>query len=388
MKMKKQLLVLMTLAAAVAGAETQVNVQDTGRSKIAVAIQVDNQPYAQCLRRNLELSGIFRVDAAGVVRVTGASGAVQASGAGKSVTCSAAFADKNTAFMAARQMADAMCLAWANQKGFACDKVLFLNRGRAAGKTKVLPSELCVAYPDGLSIQQLTGDAKMAVYPRWKDRESILYISDRNGAPQVWEMNTVTGRRFMKWSFKGSPNGIAISPDGTKVAAILSIHGNPELYVITGDSWKRLTETPLASEGQPTWSPDGRKIAYVSNETRHPQIYVIDVATRQKRRLTSRGRENVDPDWGADGRITYITKRGGAQVAVMDANAGDAGAVLVTGEGGWEHPSWSRNQRHLTANRDKALFIVDTKPLPNGKFEDPKRMFSANGNFISPCWAK
>jgi len=386
--MKKQLFVFAALVATLAGAETQVNVQDTGRSKIAVSIQVANQPFTQCLRRNLELSGVFRVDAAGTVRVTGASGAVQASGAGKALTCTAPFSDQNSAYMAARQLADAMCMTWANQKGFACDKILFLNRGNPAARGAVRPAELCVAYPDGLDIRQLTSDARMAVFPRWKDKDSVMYISDRNGAPQVWEMNTATGRRFMKWSFKGSPDGIAISPDGARVAAILSIHGNPELYVITGDRFIRLTETPLASEGQPTWSPDGRKIAYVSNETRHPQIYVVDVATRQKRRLTSRGRENLDPDWGADGRIAYITKRGGAQVAVMDANAGDANAQLVTAEGGWEHPSWSRNQRHLAANRDKALFIVDAQPLPNGKYEAPKRLFSANGNFISPCWAK
>lgn len=383
--------VLAVLAAAVLTAEaapTYVDVQDEGRSKIAVAVQVSDSSFAQCLKRNLEITGLFRIDAQGAVKVSGQPGAIRAEGQGKAIACTAAFADVQGARMAARQLADAMSQAWGGQPGFACDRVLFLNRGKPAGKGAVRPSELCVSYPDGLDVRQLTGDAKMAVFPRWKDKDSVLYISDRNGAPQIWEMNVATGRRFMKWSFKGSPDGIAVSPDGSQVAAILAIHGNPELYVIRGDRIVRLTETPLASEGQPTWSPDGRKIAYVSNETRRPQIYVIDVATRQKRRLTSRGRENLDPDWGADGRIAYITKRGGAQVAVMDASVGDTGALLVTAEANWEHPSWSRNRRHLVANRDKDLFLVDTKPLDNGKFEDPKRLFSANGNFISPCWAK
>ena len=168
------------------------------------------------------------------------------------------------------------------------------------------------------------------------------------------------------------------------MAAILSFQGNPELYVLQGDRFIRLTTTPNASEGQPTWSPDGKKIAYVSNETRHPQIYVIDVATKAKRRLTSRGRENIDPDWGPDGRIAYITKRGGAQVALMTSADGDASATLVTDQGNWEHPSWARDRRHLVANRDRALFVIDT--LPEG--DKPRQVFHANGNWISPCWMR
>ena len=154
--------------------------------------------------------------------------------------------------------------------------------------------------------------------------------------------------------------------------------------MLHGDRYERLTNTPLASEGQPTWSPDGRKIAYVSNETRHPQIYVIDVATKAKRRLTSRGRENIDPDWGKDGRIAYITRRGGAYVAVMSPAEGDASAQLVTDAANWQHPSWSRDMRHVVADRDRALFVIDT--VEGG--DKPRQVFAANGNWISPSWVK
>ena len=122
---------------------------------------------------------------------------------------------------------------------------------------------MCLSYPDGFDVRQVTSDAKMSIYQRWLNDESVIYISDVRGVPQVWEIDTNTGKRRMKWSLKGSPNGIAVSPDGSKIAAILSFQGNPELYVISGDRFVRLTKTPLASEGQPTWSPDG-KIPYRS----------------------------------------------------------------------------------------------------------------------------
>ena len=368
-------------------AEHVVDISGVGTQKFSVQIGVGNQAFAKCLGRNLELSGLFKVGNGGSVRVTGGSGALRAEGGGKVVVSQETFADDKSARMAARRFADSMVATFSNgeQKGFACDRVLFLNRGRQQAKGASVPSEMCISYPDGFDIRQLTSDAKMTIYPRWHGADKIIYISDRNGAPQVWEMDLASNQRRVKWSLKGTPAGIAVSPDGTKIAAILSFHGNPELYVISGDRFTRLTNTPLASEGQPTWSPDGRKIAYVSNETRHPQIYVIDVATKAKRRLTSKGRENVDPDWGPDGRITYITKRGGSMVAVMNSADGDSSSELLTDAANWEHPSWSRDGRHLAANRDKAVFLLDT--FKGG--DEPKIiLMSKGGNFISPCWAK
>ena len=383
--MNKFIAVGLMLASVVAGAETIVDVSGVGNKKFTVQVNVSHPMFAKCLKKNLELSGLFVIGNSGSIKVTGNPGAIRAEGSGKALSCTTAFADDKAARMVARRLSDSMCEAYGHQKGFACDKIVFLNRGKQLAKGEALPGEICMTYPDGFDIRQLTSDAKMTVFPRWKnDGESIFYISDKNGAPQIWEMNTTTGQRNRKWSFKGSPAGIAVSPDGSKVAAILSFQGNPELYVLQGDRFTRLTNTPNASEGQPTWSPDGKKIAFVSNETRYPQIYVIDVATKQKRRLTSKGTQNVDPDWGKDGRIVYITKRGGSQVAVMNPAEGDASAELVTDVSNWEHPSWSRDMRHVVANRDRALFVVDT--IKDG--DKPKQLFYANGNWVSPSWVK
>lgn len=386
-RMKKIIAVVCLSLAGTLSADTVVDVNVSGRSKISVEMHVSHPMFSRCLAKNLEISGLFSVGGAGAIKVSGVPGAIRAEGVGKALNCPVPFTDDRSARMAARQLADVMVSAWSDgkQKGFALDRIIFLDCGKSRGAKTARPSELCVTYPDGFDIRKLTSDGRMTVFPRWQaDGESILYISDKGGAPQIWQMNTLTGRRSVKFSFKGTPAGVAVSPDGSKIAAILSFQGNPELYVLQGGSYTRLTNTPLASEGQPTWSPDGRQIAYVSDETRHPQIYVVDIATRQKRRLTSRGSMNFDPDWGKDGRIAYITRRGAAQVAVMSPNSGDASAHLVTEQSNWEHPSWSRDGRHLVANRDKALFLIDT--LEDG--DKPRQLFTANGNWISPSWQK
>ena len=372
-------------AAMAAGAETVVDVTGVGeKEKTSVSINVTGQSaaaYAATLKRNLELTGCFVVRGDGAVKVTGAvGGSVTARGAGKIVTAPAPATDDKSARMAARRMSDAMCEAMSKdgQKGFACDRVIFVSRKTPRS------SELCMCYPDGQDVRELTRDGKAAVGPRWKDANTVYYIGYLNGGQQIFEHNVETGARRVAFNLKGISSPAAVSPDGTKVAIAASFQGNPELYVLSGGRYTRLTNTKTASEGQPTWSPDGTKIAYVSDETRHPQIYVIDVATKEKRRVTSKGSQNVDPDWGADGRLTYITKRGGlSQVAVMDPKAGDASAKLVTSPVSWEHPAWARDGRHVVAGRDKALFVVDTVDKENGG-DEPRQMFKANGNWITP----
>ena len=374
------------LAAFASSAATVVDVTGTGVEKIAVSVDVKGDAaFAKSLKRNLDLSGCFRVAPAGAIKVTGAVGSqIVASGRGKSLTLPSSAADAKAARMEARRLADKMCETYANQRGFACDRIAFVTKKGGS------VSELCMCYPDGFDIVQLTADGGSVVCPRWNGKGAMYFTGIRKAGPQVFEWSEATGRTALKWSFRGLTTGAAPSPDGRRVAIILSIHGNPELYVIdtVAGTWSRLTTTAYASEGQPCWSPDGRRIVYVSNESRFPQLYVIDVATKKKTLLTKAGSQNVDPDWGPDNRITYITKRReGNYVAVIDMNGSDRTPQLVGDAGDWEHPSWARDGRHVAASRDKALFVVDTTPPENGG-DAPKQLFLNKGNGITPSWSR
>ena len=379
--MKKFAFWMAALVALHGFAETIVDVTGEGVEKISVSVNCGGGVYEKTLKRNLDLSGAFTIRSDGAIKISGApGGTVTASGRGRTISQSATGGDDKALRMAARRFANAVSETFAGQKGFALDKICFVNR-RGSNN-----ADVCECYPDGGDIRQLTGDGKAAVGPRWKDAESVFYTGYRNGGPAIWEVNTSTGARKLKWSFKGLTTGARVSPDGTKVAIILSVHGNPDLYVIdiaTGH-YRRLTKTPQASEGQPAWSPDGRQIVYVSNETRHPQLYIIDVESGVKRRLTSKGSQNVDPDWGPDGRIAYISKRGANYVAVIDPKVGESSTRLVTDGRNWEDPSWSRDARHIVAGRDKALFLIDTE---DGG-DKPRQIFGTDGNWIDPSWSR
>ena len=379
-------LVACFIVSAFAAAPT-VHVKKEGASRVVVSIETAGgtsaTAYRNSLQRNLERTGYFQVGPNGQIRVKGApGGTVTAEGAGKQVSLSAAVTDDRSARMAARQMSDAIVKAHTGGRGFAMERIAFVNRKGPDN------AELYMCYPDGYDIRQITSDGRAAVGPRWAPNKNDLYYTGfLQRTPLVYRLDVSTGRRNLLAQFKGLATGAAVSPDGKSCAIVLSYQGNPELYVLDFATKRvsRMTRTPAASEASPCWSPDGRQIAYVSDETRHPQVYVVDVATRKTRRLTNMGSENTNPDWGADGALTWCTKRGGSNyVAVMNPAQGEGSTRLVTDGGTWEHPSWAADGRHVVASRDQALFIVDT--APDG--DRPVRLFANGGNWMNPAWCR
>jgi len=374
---RNSLLAVIATLAGMAVAETVIDVTGSGAQKHEVAVRVANRAFATSLRRNLEMSGLFVVKESGGIVVSGTPGAsVQATGGGKSVTQPAPGTDDASARMAARRLSDAMCEAYGGQKGFACDRIAFVNRKGSNS------ADLCTCYADGLDARKFPSDNAGIVGPRWKNANTLFYTSLAAG-PQIWEYDVASERRpTMKWSFKGLTTGAAVSPDGSRVAIILSFQGNPELYVIDSkDNYVRLTNTKNASEGCPAWSPDGRQIVYMSNANNTQQLYIADVATRKSVRLTGIGRQNMEPDWGKDGRIAYVSN---GQIKVIAPKEGESSAITVTKTGGWRHPSWSRDGRHLVASNGKTMYVIDT--MPNG--DDPRPIPLASGNWGDPCWSK
>ena len=80
-----------------------VTVEKAGAEKITVAINVQgNAWYQKCLKKNLELSGIFKVAPSGSIVVSGAAGgAVSATGRGKTIRANEAISNDASARMAA-----------------------------------------------------------------------------------------------------------------------------------------------------------------------------------------------------------------------------------------------------------------------------------------------
>ncbi len=362
-----------------------VDVVKQGAVKVTVAVQVSGSPdYAKALKKNLELSGWFKVAPSGSITVSGtAGGTVKAAGYGKAVTSSETFSDAAGARMAARRMSDAIVKSFSDGgTGFATKRIAYVNRKGSDN------AELYMCYPDGWDMRQVTSDGRAAIGPRWAFNGTDVYYTGFLHEKQLsYRINVDTEQRECLGFFKNGASGAAASPDGRSVAIILAYQGNPELYVmdLASRKIKRMTETPAAVESSPCWSPDGRKIAYVSDQTRNPQIYICDVATRKSTRYTQKGRQNTHPDWAPDGKLCWSSLQSGQWCIMVAEAGGDASSArTVTNPGSWQDPSWAADSRHLVASRDKALFIVDTDP--DG--DKPVQIFYNKGNWMNPAFSK
>lgn len=287
----------------------------------------------------------------------------------------------------AHRLADEMVRQIKGKPGKAASRIAFVSKESGGGMIAMCDS-------DGYGMQKFSHEKISPLSPYFSpDSRYIYYTSFIRNYPCVFRVSTTGGHREPLANFTGLNAGGAVSPDGTLIAVILSNPGNPELFCINLGTRKatRLTRTPRAAEASPAWSPCGEYIAYVSDETRTPQIYIMDSATKNSKRISFQGSQNVAPSWGADGRIAYASKQGNFKIVVYDPKTGET-KTISHGNEDFEDPSWAPDGRHIICSkregRSSSLWVLDTEgdppvklPLPAGEWRAPEWSKQINGNF-------
>jgi TolB protein len=282
---------------------------------------------------------------------------------------------------AAHRAADDIVYAITGRKGFASAKLLMVGN-RSGSK------ELYLADSDGRGLYPLTADKTVSMAPRWgKDGQQIFYTSFLRKFPAIYRIDLASRKRTRVSNFAGLNTGGAVSPDGRDMAVILSKDGNPDLYImrLADGSLTRITSTPRAVEASPGWSPDGRQLVYVSDQTGTPNLFVVSRSGGQPRQITTRGRQNVSPDWGPHGDIVFSSLIGGKfQVCVVNPQTMEARQV-TSDFADHEDPSWAPNGRHLacavTKQYKSKVYLIDTMG------DAPILLTDYEGDWYSPKWS-
>ena len=270
---------------------------------------------------------------------------------------------------------------------------------------------------------QLTARSGKASWPMWSgDGASIYFMSDRDGAENLWRRPAAAGgddtkvtdfkggrllwpsissdgrriafeREFGIWTVdigaggeaaparplaivrRGAVTGpgvervratsdfddLALSPDGKKIA----FASRGEIFAAasreSGDA-TRVTFT-AAIESSPVWAPDSRRLAYVSTRDGEPRIYLYDFATSAERALTA-GDGDRGPAFSPDGRkLAFVRNRRELRVVDVDTVKGASEIKLADGLFGdaldTGGPSWSPDGRWL------AILAVGDKSFTN-----------------------
>lgn len=219
--------------------------------------------------------------------------------------------------------------------------------------------------------EQLVGRGAKQLWPMWSpDGKSLYFVSDRDGAQNLWVRAGASApkaitrfkdgrvlwptisydgkviafeRDFGVWSFdvaRGQAREVPITLHGASASPtpehlsltsnfqdlVLSPDGKKVAFTARGDVFAasaadggdaaRVTSTP-AVEGQLTWAPDSRRLAYAANRNGAWHIFSYDFGTREEVALTSGPLSDAFPQFSPDGKLVAFV-RDARELRVVD----------------------------------------------------------------------
>ena len=265
------------------------------------------------------------------------------------------------------------------EDGIFLSKIFFVKK---MGNAK----EIFMADYDGASEIQLTNTGVINISPCFSPKTNeVFFTSYLEDDPKLFKVNISTRKVSKVAEFQGIVAAPEISPDGRKIACVLSKDGNSEIYVldINGRIIKRLTNA-RGIDSAPTWSPDGQMIAFSSDRSGSPQLYIMDSDGLNVRRLTYQSGYNDSPIWSSRGdRITFVsrTRSGRFDLASIDTSGNDYRVYTEVGMN--ENPHFSPDGKHIIFSSSRLsqgdIYTMDI----NGKNQ---RRLTRTGTCTNPYW--
>ena len=280
----------------------------------------------------------------------------------------------------AHAFADDIVQAITGKKGIAQTKIAFKVQA-PSGNGKIY-----IADFDGHNAQSITPDNTIVAAPAWAPERTVLYYTSYQlGNPDIFYHNLSTGQRRVIAGYSGLNTSAAVSPDGARVAMILSKSGSPEVWLChpDGSGLKQLTSMPEGASS-PCWSPDGRWICFATEIRGRRMLAKVPAGGGEIQRLPTVGVANPsEPDWSPDGKwIAFTSQMGEFDICVVPADGGNA-TILLRGQ----DPSWSPNSRTLIFVRHTPSYR-DVLSLLDVYTKQVKDIRQISGNDSEPAWAR
>lgn len=188
---------------------------------------------------------------------------------------------------------------------------------------------LNVADADGYRVRTVLQSREPILSGTWApDGDRIAYVSfERDSRPAIYIHNIRDRTRQQVTDFRGLNGAPAFSPDGKKLAMVLSKDGNPEIYILSLDETPRRLRRVTRHYGidtEPSWSADGKSIIFTSNRGGQPQIYSMRLDDLEVERLTFEGDYNARAVLANNGQglIMVHRRKGIFHISYLDLERG------------------------------------------------------------------
>jgi TolB protein len=248
--------------------------------------------------------------------------------------------------------------------------------------------QLLIADADGENPRVAMQSSQPVMSPAWSpDGEWLAYVSFENKAAAVFVQRVSTGERRQVSARTGHNGAPVFSPDGRRLALVLSgSSGDFDVYVLDlgTQALTRITNDP-AIDTEPAWSPDGQTLYFTSDRGGAAQIYATPVQPGARaRRITFGVPYAARPRVSPDGRqLAIVTQEGrGNRIAVVDIASGTA--ITLTSGSLDESPSFAPNGAVLIyAGRDGGQGVLATVSVDG---QVSTRLKSGQGEVREPVW--
>ncbi len=248
--------------------------------------------------------------------------------------------------------------------------------------------QLLVADADGENPRIAVQYNQPIMSPAWSsDGEWLAYVSFEKGVAAVFVQRVRTAERRQVSARAGHNGAPEFSPDGKRLALVLSgSSGNFDIYVLdlASQGLTRITDDP-AIDTEPTWSPDGQTLYFSSDRGGAPQIYAVAAQAGAKPRRVSFGAAYVArPRVSPDGKLLAVMAQEGnvSRVGVIDLASGQLN-LLSRGPLD-ESPSFAPNGAALIyAGRDRGQGVLATVSIDG---QVSLRLKSDQGEVREPVW--
>ena len=136
-----------------------------------------------------------------------------------------------------------------------------------------------------------------------KDGKKIIYCREKLASKKkgnstdlaIWMLNVSDGVNTL---LEVEGTQVKVSPDGEKILYVSDKQGSPDIwmYDLAKSSVSSLVVDPGVIDTDPTWSKDGSSIIYSSNKTGNFDLWIMNVREDKKRQLTNSLADERYPD--------------------------------------------------------------------------------------------
>jgi len=264
----------------------------------------------------------------------------------------------------------------------------------------IAPASIEIVRLDGGEPTEVVPNDATNMSPVWMpDGERLLFLSDRGGARDVYEVRVDRNGRPVKPPRRLTTglgaHTIDVSSDGKQLAySLLEALANIWSIPIPSEGSVSVTQAREVTTGNQvieamTLSPDGKRLAFDTDRTGNADIFTMNVDGTDLRQVTTDHADDFTPSWSPDGKeITFHSFRNGNRdVFVVPADGGRP-EIVDDNPSQDRFQDWSPSGNAIVFHSDRMgpqqLFIAERDPETR-KWAEPRQLTTDGGNY--PRWS-